>query len=229
MKRNKITKAASIVFALTLITTMMIGGTFAKYTTSGSTNNSARVAKWGVTIDANNAKLYSTAYGDVVLSSNSKEVVAPGTKGSVELFSIKGQPEVDFEVTFANTSKGSDISYGTDDTGYYPVKYTLYKGSSVLGDQSNKKLSEIVTYLISNPITVEAGQSVNDTYKLEWTWSMTGEDVKDTALGDAIAKDLTAETATADDGTSLNLVNAFNLDITATQIGEDYNKVDNAD
>ena len=38
---------AGILFCLVLITTAMMGGLFARYTTTGSGSDSARVAKWG--------------------------------------------------------------------------------------------------------------------------------------------------------------------------------------
>ena len=52
MKNSKLFKAAGTLMALTLITTCFVGGTFAKYTTTGGGNDSARVAKFGVTISA---------------------------------------------------------------------------------------------------------------------------------------------------------------------------------
>ena len=61
MKKNKALRAASALLVLTLLTTSIIGGTFAKYTSRGSVNDTARVAKWGVDITTSGA-LYSDAY-----------------------------------------------------------------------------------------------------------------------------------------------------------------------
>ena len=52
MKKNKTLRAAGILFLATMLTTCMTAGTFAKYTTSDSANDSARVAKFGVTVTA---------------------------------------------------------------------------------------------------------------------------------------------------------------------------------
>jgi len=61
MKKNRMLRLASTLMILTLLTTSIIGGTFAKYTTAGSASDTARVAKWGVVINASGS-LYSDAY-----------------------------------------------------------------------------------------------------------------------------------------------------------------------
>ena len=52
MKKNKLMRAASILLVATLISTCAISGTFAKYVTTGSATNTARVAKWGVELSS---------------------------------------------------------------------------------------------------------------------------------------------------------------------------------
>ena len=58
MKKNKMMRLASAVLVCTLLTTSVISGTFAKYTSTSSASDNARVAKWGVTLAANGL-LYS--------------------------------------------------------------------------------------------------------------------------------------------------------------------------
>ena len=132
MKKNKALRAASALLVLTLLTTSIIGGTFAKYTTSGSVNDTARVAKWGVDITTSGA-LYSDAYAiataaageanlpatwvanpgedsiTVAAATKSDNIVAPGTKsyGNGLSFGISGVPEV--AVTVKTTIKAEDI------------------------------------------------------------------------------------------------------------------------
>jgi hypothetical protein len=130
MKRRNLTRGASILFALTLITTSVIGGTFAKYVTSDSLTSKARVAKFGVTVDVDNDLFaenyvgYSVTDGEeteasnrpaengsltVVSSSQTKgetkgdKVVAPGTKSSTTgtTITFAGTPEVDVKITLA--------------------------------------------------------------------------------------------------------------------------------
>ena len=47
MKKNRMLRLASALLILTLLTTSVIGGTFAKYVSTGSVSDTARVAKWG--------------------------------------------------------------------------------------------------------------------------------------------------------------------------------------
>jgi hypothetical protein len=61
MKKNKMMRLASALLVLTLLTTSLISGTLAKYTTSGNASDTARVAKFGVVINTSGS-LFSDAY-----------------------------------------------------------------------------------------------------------------------------------------------------------------------
>lgn len=52
MKKNKMLRLASVLLIVVILTTCVIGGTLAKYTTSDSAADTARVAQWGVTVTA---------------------------------------------------------------------------------------------------------------------------------------------------------------------------------
>ncbi len=84
MKKNKIMRLASALLVLTLMTTCAISSTFAKYTTSQSGTDSARVAKWGFTDTANSQitlnDLFKTTYDKNV--EGKADVIAPGTTNS---------------------------------------------------------------------------------------------------------------------------------------------------
>ena len=60
-KKNWTLRAAVLMLALVLITSCFVGGTFAKYVTGGSGTDSARVAKFGVTVTANGT-MFSKEY-----------------------------------------------------------------------------------------------------------------------------------------------------------------------
>lgn len=108
MRKNKMMRLASALLVLTLLTTSIISGTFAKYTTQDSAGDVARVAKWGVVLQAAGS-LYGTNYqkssntitndtegisveGTQIADTN---VIAPGTKNEKGMsFSINGKPEV---------------------------------------------------------------------------------------------------------------------------------------
>ncbi len=132
MKKNRMLRLASALLILTLLTTSVIGGTFAKYVSEGSVSDTARVAKWGVEIKTSGT-LYSDAYAikdaadskgnlpaawaaspsadsiTVAASTQNDNIVAPGTKSYDHglSFSISGTPEVAVKVTA--TIKAEDI------------------------------------------------------------------------------------------------------------------------
>ena len=123
MKKNKTLRAAGILFLATMLTTCMTAGTFAKYTSGDSAEDSARVAKFGVTVTADGS-LFGEEYaskengnkpirfsgnehtGTVQVFETGENVVAPGTKNDTGLgFVISGRPEVDVEI---NTTVDTD-------------------------------------------------------------------------------------------------------------------------
>lgn len=136
MKKNKMMRMASVLLVLTMLTTSIIGGTFAKYTTTGSATDTARVAKWGVTVTTSGA-LYSDAYAKkkenagntpaawvssatadsitVAAATKSQNIVAPGTKsyGNGLSFSISGTPEVAVTVKATITAEDIFLKAGT--------------------------------------------------------------------------------------------------------------------
>lgn len=61
MRKNKAMRLASGLLVAVMLTTCIISGTFAKYVTTNNASDTARVAKWGVTITANSA-LFEGAY-----------------------------------------------------------------------------------------------------------------------------------------------------------------------
>lgn len=116
MKKNKMMRLASCLLVLCLLSTCAISGTFAKYVTSDSGEDKARVAKFGVVVEAGGT-LFDKNYLDVdngntpagettanltVQSSNDDNLVAPGTKNDTGMtFSITGTPEVKVKVEIA--------------------------------------------------------------------------------------------------------------------------------
>lgn len=116
MKKNKTLRAAGILFLATMLTTCMTAGTFAKYTSGDRAEDSARVAKFGVTVTADGS-LFGKEYaskeggdnpisfsgdehtGTVQVFETGENVVAPGTKNDTGLgFVISGKPEVDVKI-----------------------------------------------------------------------------------------------------------------------------------
>lgn len=107
MRKNKMMRAASALLVAVLLTTSTISGTFAKYTTQDTAKDEARVAKWGVELQAE-GNLFGEDYVDAIAPEGTEaaklavmsdtddvDVVAPGTNNEQGLtFSINGKPEV---------------------------------------------------------------------------------------------------------------------------------------
>lgn len=117
-------RLACILLISVLVTTSMLSGTFAKYTTTSNIKESARVAKWGVEVEMY-GNLFGEAYDSVFDTITNKEdnsvtvktiqkttvndLVSPGTKVVDGLhFSISGSTEsaikIDYKIANQNVA-----------------------------------------------------------------------------------------------------------------------------
>lgn len=200
-KKNFTIKAAVLMLALVLITSCFVGGTFAKYVTSGSGSDTARVAKFGVTVTAHGtmfAKEYATddqaVVGTItksVVSSNDKDnLVAPGTKGDMAKMTLTGTPEVAVKVTYDATNKVSlgDNWKDADGKFYCPLVFKIKNADGtntvIPGTGYNTAAlleSEIVKAIngyskVYGPNTNLAAQG-DDSLTVSWEWPFeTGKD-----------------------------------------------------
>lgn len=204
MKKNKMMRLASCLLIAVLLTTCAVSGTFAKYVTSGSATDSARVAKFGVTVTGTGnmfAKTYTktdakfTVAEDSVVST--ENVVAPGTSGSLGGFAITGTPEVAVRVSYtADTVDFGDKWVDKDGNYYCPIEITV--GTTVIKGLDYTTIdafeADIKTAIedVNFKKDYAAGTSLGDADKLNisWAWAFEGnDDVKDTYLGDQAAAD----------------------------------------
>lgn len=212
-RRNKRILIISAMLVL-LIALLCFGGTtFAKYITSKEAKvEQATVAKWGFVVTVNTNKMFSEKYnaGEIATTPESgdptvdvkasNKTVAPGTKGSMTI-DVDGKAEVNAAVSFAELATPvtvSDVSLhnnaDTDATNdYAPIKWTIKRTGTVKGvpvndftSMANKTLAECITELKKESYKLNAGDSVDLTYTLEWEWAFSGGDAndeKDTLLG----------------------------------------------
>lgn len=214
-KKNWTMRAAVLMLALVLITSCFVGGTFAKYVTSGTGGDNARVAKWGVTVTAHETgDIFAKSYDNTVIAEGEYKVIAPGTKkDNAALVTLRGKPEVSVKVTYNADSfsltgnwKGAD----NDDTFYCPliIKVTGKVGGVAKTETINcadKERAADVETAVKNavaacsatydPKTDLSSATVDgDGLKISWEWPFeSGEtnpkqnDVKDTYLGNQAA------------------------------------------
>lgn len=216
-KKNWTLRAAVLMFALVLITSCFVGGTFAKYVTSGSGTDSARVAKFGVTVTASGdlfAKEYATddqtVVGTIAKSVISTDkVVAPGTEsnGDFVAATVTGTPEVAVRVSYKLDTATLQLENWKDGDGkfYCPLVFKVKTpdGNTVISGMEFQTAEAMKAALVNAvaaytrdyaPGTDLSGKAA-DTLAISWEWPFeTGTDadkpannVKDTFLGDEAA------------------------------------------
>lgn len=212
MKKNSMMRLASFLMIAVLLSTSVVGSTFAKYVTAETGSDTARVAKFGVEITAN-GEMFSDKYvnvdggniaGDANLTVEAAEkAVAPGTTGDLVAMTIAGTPEVSVEVKYEATLtlEGWEADLTDDDvveTAYYcPLEITV-------GSQTFKGLdyaNEADPVAAFKADVEEAINAYTDEYApnqpmanvgapvVSWVWEFEGNnDYADTYLGDQAAE-----------------------------------------
>ena len=212
MKKNKIMRIASVLLVAVILTTCAISGTFAKYVTSGSGSDTARVAKFGVTVNGT-ADTFKETYAkdntgftlDANTVVSTEDVVAPGTGGSMAAFSLSGTPEVAVNVAFKGTldidgnwkdSSGDyycpiEITVGaTGDTG--GTSSTTFNGTDFTSAELFEKAvnDEIATFTKNYEAGTDLSGIGANAPAISWKWDFDDSglgtnDSKDTDLGNA--------------------------------------------
>lgn len=241
MKKNVMMRVAAMLLVCVLASTCGISGTFAKYVTMAEGSDTARVAKFGVTVtiagDSNFSNQYAThdnsIYGGAVSvkSSDAAKVVAPGTSsedvaGEVT-FKITGTPEVatkidiEFDVLhdiFLGAGTYEDPTTAKTDsfevaTDYYPVVFTLRNSTGTVVITGNlAKIEEEFNKLSG---TYAPNTKLDETYTLTWAWAFeSGNDAADTLLGNLAAGEGYGITGVTNYDTNIE----YTLKITVTQV-----------
>ena len=203
MRKSKSMRLASGLLVVTMLSTCMISGTFAKYVTDKSASDSARVAKFGVTVEGTAdtfKKTYAkdnnsfTLAANTVVSTEDVDVVAPGTGGSMAAFTITGTPEVAVNVEFKGTLELGDKWVDSTSHYYCPLEITVenetfkgkdYASADAFETAVNEKIAEYNKNYEANTNLSTIGADAPD---ISWNWAFEGnDDVKDTYLGDQAA------------------------------------------
>lgn len=193
-KKNVLMRSAGLLLVLVLVTSCFVGSTFAKYTVGGRGDDTARVAKFGVTVTANGstfAKEYATDDKTVVatiaksvVSSDDSKLVAPGTKGDMVSMTLKGTPEVAVQVTYLATVTLNDNWVNAEGKFYCPLQIkvtseTGTNGVTICGlDFDSKTAFETavateISYA-SAKYDAKTDLSTAVTPAVSWTWAYDG-------------------------------------------------------
>ena len=194
MKKNVMMRIASVLLVAVLLSTCVISGTFAKYTHTASSEDTARVAKWGFgAAEIDFEDLFLASYGEnIVEGSNEEAVIAPGTSGTAgfrfALVEDIDKPEVAY--TFS-VSTGDSYNATVANTN---IKWRLTTSADAPTDWNANDtwanlLADIVELSGDESGTKEYGVEdnlpaiVNTTYYVHWNWAFNGDADMDNALG----------------------------------------------
>lgn len=229
MKKNKMMRTASGLLVATLLTTSIISGTFAKYVTTASGEDSARVAKWGFNDDASIE--LTDLFKDVYTNDNNNEtvksttdVIAPGTKGEANFkFTYGGDgkataPEVAYTFKVDTTGSECDDSIKNNknivwklDEGQWGTWDQLITAINALDGNVEADTAKNTPADYYAPNTLPTAFDVTKTHKVSWEWKFEGTDTYDT--------DKSQDQYDTDMGNKTNLDKVtLKISVTATQI-----------
>jgi len=195
MQKIRSLRSAAMLTIATLLTTCLIGGTFAKYVTAAAGTATARVACWGFSAPATMtlSGMFSSTYTHV---SSDEAVIAPGTSGNVT-FSFpydetgSDAPEVayEFEVSVDadiddSITSNPNIQFALDNGSWTTWDNLVSAILALSGDASGKKTYEAGTL-------PEKFTKKDDVHKIYWQWvyeaaqeaSAATVDGRDTGMG----------------------------------------------
>ncbi len=168
MKKNKLLRRISVgVTALALVSTSVVAASFAKYQTTWTGSDSAKIAKWDVIVDGMEESgtttnsldfdLTKTAYTNVAVDDTNDAKVAPGTEGSFAFEIInKSDVAVDYVYTFTVTGKPTNL-----------VFYKVVDGTETVITPVNG------VYTVSDPdaaLAIGSATQQSATETVSWRW-----------------------------------------------------------
>ncbi|MBQ4049892.1 MAG: hypothetical protein IJD07_04475 [Clostridia bacterium] len=204
-------RLASFMLIACLATCCAVGGTFAKYVTSGEAADSARVAKWGVTVQAKVDTTVATLEigGDAeneVKAVAPQVLLAPGTQiNNLADFAISGTPEVAVNVSYVATLTLTGWAFGDPAEEYCPLVFNVNDDDYMIDGTNIKTVAELKTAVENAINALSANYAVSDTNLSDYakapivsvSWAFAGEDAKDTALGNLATAPTMSLTITA--------------------------------
>ena len=210
-KKNVLMRSAGLLLVLVLVTSCFVGSTLAKYTVSKSGFDTARVAKFGVNIEANGT-MFAREYdeGTAVKSVISTDkVVAPGTSGEMVRMAISGTPEVAVNVQYAATLNLNDKWKDKEGNFYCPLRITIatsegnehyygldYTNATLFAQAVQDAIGHFnAQYAAGTDLSTITADGSKLAPTVSWAWAYEGTgthtvtqtDEKDTYLGDQAA------------------------------------------
>lgn len=188
MRKSIFAKIGAAAVVLTLVTSSLVGGTFAKYTSSTAGTGTAQVAKWAIAFKE----------GDTSITGNTFTFDLKNTNSEVVTIDDKLAPGSEGEIKFVINGTGSEVGYTysaeADVSGLngVPIKFYSNAGRTTPLTVTDNKIA-----FASKDVAL-GDVGTDQTIEIYWAWDKSSSDTDDTALGKAgtqgtITLDVTAE------------------------------------
>lgn len=176
MKKSTLRNLGVMAVVLCLVTTSLLGGTLAKYTTEITGTGSATVAAWSFKVNDNASTISEVKLTDTSLNSKvTDSKIAPGTDGS---FDVK----ID--------ASGSDVAVG------YKIAFSNVtnqpKNLKFYSDSNFENEIDLTTGIEDEIALADVGTAVTETIYWQWAYDDTAASNKDnTDAGKAMSFTIT--------------------------------------
>lgn len=147
MKKSIFSKVGAAAMVLTLVTASLVGGTFAKYTSTVSGTASATVAQWKVDLTDGTSTLKKET-PIPLKNENTKAGMAEGVVGPESFGTFKivvdgtgTQVDYNYKIVFDTTNITAPIKFyeGTDNQGTLITPDGIKNATAIKADDANKK------------------------------------------------------------------------------------------
>lgn len=196
MKKNRLFVLGIITMFVAILSLTLVSGTMARYTSTATGSDTARVAKWSVLVEGVDAAGTVVKNFDVNLfdtikdsdgtsnetdveSKDTDRVIAPGTSGSFEI----------------NLENNSEVSTS------YAIDFTVTKTDNTIPVQFSKDNTNWVNSIDDLDIAMDNADSPTNnrldaidgttSVTIYWRWAYNGNDTTDTTLGAAGTAEIT--------------------------------------
>lgn len=188
MRKNKLFIAGLVTVFVALVSLTLVSSTWAKYTSTQSGSDSARVAYWGFENGATLTEvgnLFANAYANgskqTVLSSTTDDVIAPGTTNSVTIVPKQLDGNREAEVAYTVTYSLEDSVIASELASHDGIVWVVTIGSETM--VANKKWNDIAKLEWVREYTADQDP---ENMVITWNWKFeSGVDTYDTNLGNA--------------------------------------------
>ncbi len=166
-KRSIMIRVMAVLSVVMMFTICFVGGTFAKYTSSGSGSDTATVAKWSFKVGETDVateneftfNLFNTVKDtggadETDISPADGTIIAPGTQGSFDLI-LKNESEVTAQYA---------IDYTVTNTNNIPVEF------SVDGTNWTSELTDVTATEATKLQAKNDTNSDTTTITIQWRW-----------------------------------------------------------